>query len=104
MRAIASRSWRTGKCIASGRVSDLLQGTNARYRVRVDDPRARVVMTAGGWTVTPDADGALLVDVEPSRSHEVTSTLAGAGIYLSELTPVARSLEDVFLELTEEPS
>jgi hypothetical protein len=33
----------------------------------------------------------------------VTSTLARAGIYLSELSPVARSLEDVFLELTEEP-
>jgi ABC-2 type transport system ATP-binding protein len=91
-----------GKCIASGRVSDLLQGTNARYRVRVDDPRAPDVLAAGGWTVEPEADGALVVDVEASRSHEVTSTLARAGIYLSELTPVARSLEDVFLELTEE--
>ncbi len=92
-----------GKCIASGRVSELLQGTNARFRVRVDDQRARDVLTSGGWTVAADPDGALLVDVDPSRSHEVTSTLAGAGIYLSELTPVARSLEDVFLELTEEP-
>ena len=78
-----------------------MQGTDARFRVRVDDARARDVLTAGGWTVTVDADGVLLVDVDPSRSHEVTSTLAGAGIYLSELTPVARSLEDVFLELTE---
>lgn len=93
-----------GKCIASGRVSELLQGTNARFRVRVDDVRARDVLTAGGWTVAPDADGALLVDVDPSRSHEVTSALAGAGIFLSELTPVSRSLEDVFLELTEEPA
>jgi len=42
----------------------------------------------------------LLVDVDASRSHEITSGLAGAGIYLSELSPVARSLEDVFLELT----
>jgi ABC-type multidrug transport system ATPase subunit len=93
-----------GKCIASGRVSELLQGTNARYRVRVDDLRARGVLTARGWVVSPDADGTFLVDVDPSRSHEVTSTLAGAGIYLSELSPVARSLEDVFLELTEEAS
>jgi ABC-2 type transport system ATP-binding protein len=93
-----------GKCIASGRVSELLQGTNSRFRVRVDDLRARGVLTARGWVVSPDADGAFLVDVDPSRSHEVTSTLAGAGIYLSELSPVARSLEDVFLELTEEGS
>jgi ABC-2 type transport system ATP-binding protein len=89
-----------GKCIASGRVTELLQGANARYRVRVADPRARDVLTAGGWTVTSDTDGTFLVDVDPSRSHEVTSILAGAGIYLSELSPVARSLEDVFLELT----
>jgi ABC-2 type transport system ATP-binding protein len=93
-----------GKCIASGRVTDLLQGTNARFRVRVDDPRARDVLTAAGFAFTADDDGALLVDVEPARSSEVTSALAQAGIYLSELSPVARSLEDVFLELTEEPS
>ena len=92
-----------GKCIASGRVSDLLQGTNARYRVRVDDPRAQDVLATGGWRVARESDGALVVEVEASRSHEVTSTLARAAIYLSELTPVARSLEDVFLELTEEP-
>jgi ABC-2 type transport system ATP-binding protein len=93
-----------GKCIASGRVSDLLQGANAHYRVRVDDPRARDVLTSGGWTVEPDGDGTMVVAVDASRSHEVTGTLAHAGIYLSELTPIARSLEDVFLELTEEPS
>jgi ABC-2 type transport system ATP-binding protein len=90
-----------GKCIASGRVSDLLQGTNAHYRVRADDPRAREVLTAGGWPVEPDGDGTIVVAVDSSRSHEVTETLAHAGIYLSELTPIARSLEDVFLELTQ---
>ena len=93
-----------GKCIAAGRVSELLQGTNARFRVRVDDPRARDVLAAGGWTVGADGDGVLVVDVDPSRSHEVTGTLAQAGIYLSELTPISRSLEEVFLELTEEPT
>ena len=36
------------------------------------------------------------------RSFEVTRALADAGFYVAELTPVARSLEDVFLELTEE--
>ena len=91
-----------GKCIASGRVSEMLQGSNARFRVRAEDPRSREVLTAGGWVVGTDVDGALVVDVEASRSHEVTSTLAHSGIYLSELSPVARSLEDVFLELTEE--
>lgn len=92
-----------GRCIASGRVSELMQGTNAHFRVRADDPRARDVLMSAGWQVESDADGALVVGVDASRSHEVTSTLARAGIYLAELSPIARSLEDVFLELTEEP-
>jgi ABC-2 type transport system ATP-binding protein len=92
-----------GKCIAEGRVSDLLRGANSRFRVHVDDPRARDVLTAAGWSTQPEADdGSIVVDVDPSRSHEVTRALAQSGIYLSELTPVARSLEEVFLELTEE--
>ncbi len=91
-----------GRCIADGRVSDLLQGSRTRFRVRVADPRAHGVLVAAGWNVEPEADGGLVVDVDASRSAEVTGTLAGAGIFLSELTPVARSLEDVFLELTEE--
>ncbi len=91
-----------GRCIASGRVAELLQGTKARFRVRADDPRAPGVLTSAGWTVEPDGDGSFLVDVDASRSHDVTSALAAAGIYLSELSPVSRSLEDVFLELTED--
>jgi ABC-2 type transport system ATP-binding protein len=91
-----------GRCIATGRVADLLRGTTARFRVRADDPRASAVLSSGGWTVAPDGDGSVLVDVDPSRSQDVTSTLAAAGIYLSELSPVSRSLEDVFLELTED--
>jgi ABC-2 type transport system ATP-binding protein len=91
-----------GRCIAEGKVSDLLQGSRTRFRVRVADPRAHDVLVAAGWNVETEADGGLVVDVDASRSAEVTSTLAGAGIFLSELAPVARSLEDVFLELTEE--
>ena len=91
-----------GRCIASGRVSELLRGATARYRVRVDDPRARDVLVAGGWHVEAEPDGAWVVDVGANRSSDVTSTLAAGGIFLSELTPIARSLEEVFLELTEE--
>ncbi len=72
--------------------------------MRVDDPRARDVLTAAGWSVEIEPDGALVVDVDGTRSREVTGALAHVGIYLSELSPVARSLEEVFLELTREPS
>jgi ABC-type multidrug transport system ATPase subunit len=91
-----------GKCIANGRVEELLRGTTGRYRVRANDGRAPEVLVRSGWTVNPDGDGAFVVDVGTTPSDTVTRALAEAGIFLSELTPVARSLEEVFLELTEE--
>jgi ABC-2 type transport system ATP-binding protein len=92
-----------GRCVASGRVAELLRGSTSQYRVKVaNDANANassVLATAGfsgGWA----DDGALLVNVAPERSFEVTRALANAGLYVSELIPVSRSLEDVFLELT----
>jgi ABC-2 type transport system ATP-binding protein len=93
-----------GKCIASGRVEELLRGATGRYRVRANDGRAPDVLARSGWTVKPDGDGTFVVDVGTAPSDTVTRALAEAGIFLSELTPVARSLEEVFLELTEEQS
>jgi ABC-type multidrug transport system ATPase subunit len=93
-----------GKCIASGRVEELLRGATGRYRVRANDGRAPDVLARSGWTVKPDGDGTFVVDVGTAPSDTVTRALAEAGIFLSELTPVARSLEEVFLEVTEEQS
>jgi ABC-2 type transport system ATP-binding protein len=94
-----------GKCIATGRVDELLAGSQARHRVRLpagDRPDlARSVLSAAGWITAIDDHGALIVDVPLERAHEVTRALAGAGMFLAELTPITRSLEDVFLELTE---
>jgi len=94
-----------GRCIASGRVDDLLAGGHARHRVRLPDPVhqneiARDALARAGLPAVSDDDGALVVDVGADRSHEVTRVLAEANVFVSELTPVTRSLEDVFLELT----
>lgn len=48
-------------------------------------------------------DGALRIDVEPSRAAELNRALVTAGIEVSELRSVARTLEEVFLQLTGEP-
>jgi hypothetical protein len=56
-----------------------------------------------GYVVVPDGEGGLLVDVAPGAAHRITECLASAGIYLSELRPVERNLEEVFLELTGRP-
>jgi ABC-2 type transport system ATP-binding protein len=92
-----------GRCVASGRVADLLRGTTSQFRVAVANDaagNASSVLTAAGFSGGWDHDGALVVNVAPERSYEVTRALANAGLYVSELTPVSRSLEDVFLELT----
>ena len=96
-----------GRCITSGRVDDLLAGGHARHRVRLPDPAgqsriARDALTRAGWSVALDDSGALVVDVATDRSHEVTRSLAEVGVFVSELAPITRSLEDVFLELTHE--
>jgi len=94
-----------GRCIASGRVDDLLAGGLARHRVRLPDPDrqhevARDALSRAGFAVSIDDEHLLVVDVGADRAHEVTRTLADAGVFLSELAPITRSLEDVFLELT----
>lgn len=83
-----------GRLLASGPVDDLV-GTSSAYRVGAPDPvAARRVLTDAGFTVSED------LVVETERPAAVTEALGGAGIWLSELTPVRRDLESVFLELT----
>jgi ABC-2 type transport system ATP-binding protein len=94
-----------GRCVAEGRVDELLRGTTGSYRVVVGEHQAAAIaqLDARGWEFRRDGD-ALLVQVNGRASDEITRTLADVNIYVSELTPVARSLEDVFLELTEDAS
>ncbi|WP_243059717.1 ATP-binding cassette domain-containing protein [Nocardioides sp. SR21] len=83
-----------GRMLASGRVDDLV-GSSTSYRVAVPDPdAARRVLDTAGFHLSDD----LLVETD--RPADVTQALGAAGIWLSELTPVRRDLESVFLELT----
>jgi ABC-2 type transport system ATP-binding protein len=83
-----------GRLLASGRVDELV-GTSTAYRVGVPDrDAARRVLTAAGFDLSDE----LLVETD--QPADVTAALGAAGIWLSELTPVRRDLEAVFLELT----
>ena len=97
-----------GRMLASGRVDELI-GAGTAHRVRVADPdAAREALLAAGFVVsggthrsTPlGAGDAADLNVESDRPADITQALAGAGIWLSELTPVRADLETVFLELT----
>ncbi|MBZ5733641.1 ABC transporter ATP-binding protein [Nocardioides sp. TRM66260-LWL] len=93
-----------GRLLASGRVEELVGGTSA-YRVALpaggslDDAR-RVLRDAGFDVGPPGASPTGGLTVTTERPEDVTRALAGAGLWLSELTPLRRDLESVFLELT----
>ncbi len=46
------------------------------------------------------ADGMLRLTTDPARAAEINACLVNAGVRVSELRPVERSLEEMFLELT----
>ena len=98
--AILSR----GRSVAEGPVSQVLsQGHTTGVLVRVDDrPRAQAALTSAGMTVI-EAGELLRVEIEPAQASRVSETLAGHGLYPSELRPDEVDLETVFMELTEEP-
>jgi ABC-2 type transport system ATP-binding protein len=88
-----------GRMMASGPVDSLIGESRAHTRVGVAQPeRAAEVLRAGGFTVTPD-DQDLLVEGH-EQPEEITRLLAGAGLYVAELTAERADLETVFLQLT----
>jgi ABC-2 type transport system ATP-binding protein len=86
-----------GRMVTQGPVSQLTR----RGTVLVRTPRAaelRAALDREGLTVTPDANGALTVETpDAARVGEIAHA---AGVPLHELSPVASSLEEAFLELT----
>jgi ABC-2 type transport system ATP-binding protein len=97
-----------GRCVASGSVADLLRGGVSRYRVRLaggepERNRAAAVLQQHGIEAWAGEDVAsLVVGTEAERAPDVTRVLATAGIYLAELSPIERTLEEAFFELTRE--
>jgi ABC-2 type transport system ATP-binding protein len=93
-----------GRCVAAGPVSEVLAGqATGDVRLRVGDPaQARAVLEAAGYRLSSLGD-AWAVHGVTDPAH-VTRTLAEAGHYLTELTPIAADLESAFLEITRDQS
>jgi ABC-2 type transport system ATP-binding protein len=90
-----------GRLLAAGPVSDVVGRGATVARVGVAEPeRAAALLTAAGMEVRREGPHLLADGVDdPAR---ITRTLAEAGLFVSELTPVVADLETVFLELTED--
>jgi ABC-2 type transport system ATP-binding protein len=95
---------RRGRCVAAGRVEDVLAATAGgdAMIVRTDDlAAAAAVLRDAGMTVTVE-DRALRVVIAPADAGRVTATLAAHRLWVTELRPPEHNLEERFLALTEE--
>jgi ABC-2 type transport system ATP-binding protein len=97
-----------GRCIAQGSVDDVLRsgrtaaGLLVRLAPQETDPALAALRDAGLEAAPSGAS--IRVQLDPAESPRVTRVLAERGLYLAELRPDEASLEDVFLELTGDPS
>ncbi len=92
---------RRGRLVTAGSVKDVLASKRAgAMLVRVEhlDAGADALRAAGAPVAR--LDGCLRVEVAPEHGAWITSTLAAAGQWVSELKPDEVSFEDLFLELT----
>jgi ABC-2 type transport system ATP-binding protein len=86
-----------GRIVADGPVAALLGSDGVSVRA-FDSAGLAGDLARAGYSVTPGADGALVVS--GATSSDVGAVAAAGGHVLSELRPLQRGLEDVFFSLT----
>jgi len=90
-----------GKLIAQGTIHELLRSHDTTRIRTTDDVRAKTVLADLGWIESVRAeDGSLLVEAPAERVWEIGRDLAKRDVYLHELTPLHRSLEEFFMDVT----
>ena len=92
-----------GKVITQGLVKELMNKEKP-LQIRVTEPeKAMTVLNKIDWinSVTRE-DEIIYIDVRPEKYAEISSSLANENIYLTEMRTKVDTLEDFFLEMTEE--
>ena len=92
-----------GRLIAQGEVSQLI-ATAGSEQIRIkttDNSKALQLLSTPGWVedISRDEDS-LLITTPIERSAELTAALANAEVYVAEMVPIRKSLEEYFLEVT----
>jgi len=90
-----------GKLIAQGSIQELLRQHDGLRLRTTDDPKAQAALAEVRWVEHVEhQDGALMVTADQKRAWEISRALAQRDVYVNELTPVHRSLEEFFMEIT----
>ena len=90
-----------GRLVRQGTMSEIVASIGTGSRVRVRTPNAEALISAvqaAGGTVTPNGNGALMVD--GLEAPVIGAAALRAGVELHELVAERPDLEHVFLELT----
>ena len=92
-----------GKLIAQGEVSQLI-ATAGSEQIRIkttDNSKALQLLSTLGWVEDISmAEDSLLITAPIERSAELTAALANTEVYVAEMVPIRKSLEEYFLEVT----
>src|SRR5712691_2551207 len=90
-----------GKLIAQGSIQELLRQHDG-FRLRTtDDAKARAALADLRWVEHVEhQDGGLMVTAPPARAWEISRALAVRQVYVNELVPQHRTLEEFFMEIT----
>ena len=89
-----------GRLLAESTVDDLLGQAGLLVRAEPAGPaRETLERLVGAGNVAAD-DGSFRLRTGPEQAGRVSRALADAGVTLTELRPLERTLEEVFLEMT----
>ena len=89
-----------GELLIEGTVDELRGGGGILVKAEPIEEARTVAQELAGVEGAEVEDGMLVLDTDPERAAEINASLVAAGVRVSELRPLARSLEDAFLELT----
>jgi len=89
-----------GRMVAEGNLDEIRGGSRIVIRAEPATKALAVLVELLGDRVAVGPDGAFILRVESNRTAEITQRLVSAGVGVTELRSVERSLEEVFMELT----
>jgi ABC-2 type transport system ATP-binding protein len=90
-----------GRFITQGTIQELLRQHDSLRLRTTDDGQARTVLASLPWIDgVEDRDGAFVIGASKDRAWEISRALGAHGVYVSELVPLHRTLEDFFMEIT----
>jgi ABC-2 type transport system ATP-binding protein len=89
-----------GKLLAESTVAELRGQAGLLVAAEPLEPARRCLEQLVGAGNVALVDGSFRLRTEPERAGRVSRALADAGVVLTELRPLERTLEEVFLEMT----